>query len=61
MLKITDDKGKWHFLALPSVLDNGVKRPMNALSRLINGISSSNHGDFWCDGCLHSIRTKTTL
>ena len=62
LLKITDDKGKWHFLALPSVLDeNGVKRPMNALSRLMKGISSSNHGDFYCYGCLHSYRTKTTL
>ena len=28
LLKITDDTGKWHFLALPSILDeDGVKRP----------------------------------
>ena len=47
LLKITDDKSNWHFLALPSALDeNGVKRPMKALSKLMNGISSSNHGDF---------------
>ena len=62
LLKITDDKGNWHFLALPSALDeNGVKRPMKALSKLMNGISSSNHGDFYCYGCFHSFRTQTTL
>ena len=27
----------------------------------MNGISSSNHGGFYCYGCLHSFRTKTTL
>ena len=62
LLKITDDKGNWHFLALPSALDeNGVKRPMKALSKLINGISSSNHGDFYFYGCFHSFRTQATL
>ena len=36
LLKISDGKGKWHFLALPSVLDNdSVKRPYKSLSRLI--------------------------
>ena len=62
LLKITDDKGNWHFLALPSTLgENGVKRPMKALSKLMNNISSSNHGDFYCYGCFHSFRTQTTL
>ena len=62
LLKITDDKGNWHFLALPSVLDeNGVKRPMKALSKLMNGISSSNHDDFYYYGCFHSFRTQATL
>ena len=62
MLKITDDKGNWNFLELPSVLDeNGVKRPMRALSKLMNGISSSNHGYFYCYGCFHSFRTQATL
>ena len=62
LLKITDDKGSWHFLALPSVLDeSGVKRPVKALSKLMNGISSSNHGDFYCYGCFHSFRTQKTL
>ena len=61
LLKITDDKGNWHFLSLRGALDeNGVKRPMKALSKLMNGISSSNHGDF-CYGCFHAFRTQTTL
>ena len=40
LLKITDGKGKWHFLASPSVLDenDGVKRPYKILSRLMEGI-----------------------
>ena len=50
LLKITDDKGKWHFLALPSILDedgvpsildeDGVKRTSKSLSRLREGIAS---------------------
>ena len=27
----------------------------------MNGISSSNHGDFYCYGCFYSFRTQTTL
>ena len=41
LLKITDDKDKWHFLALPSILDeDGVKRTSKSLSRLREGIAS---------------------
>ena len=62
LLKISDEKGKWHFLALPSILDeDGVKRPYKSLSRLMEGISSNNHGDFYCLGCFSSFHTKTTL
>ena len=62
LLKISDEKGKWHFLALPSILDeDGVKRPYKSFSRLMEGISSNNHGDFYCLGCFSSFRTKTTL
>ena len=62
MLKINDGKGKWHFLALPSNLDeDGVKRPYKSLSRLMEGISSNNHGDFYCLGCFSSFCTKSTL
>ena len=62
LLKISDGKGKWHFLALPSVLDeDGVKRPYKSLSRLMEGISSNSHGDFYCLGCFSFFRTKSTL
>ena len=27
----------------------------------MEGISSNNHGDFYCLGCFSSFRTKTTL
>ena len=38
LLKMSDDKDKWHFLALPSNLDeHGVKRPYKSLSRLMEG------------------------
>ena len=62
LLKISDSKGKWHFLALPSVLDEDcVKRPYKSLSRLMEGISSNSHENYYCLGCFHSFRTETTL
>ena len=62
LLKVNDGKGKWHFLALPSDLDeDGVKRPYKSFSRLMEGISSNNHGDFYCLGCFSSFRTNSTL
>ena len=62
LLKITDESDKWHFLALPSILDeDGVKRPTKSLSRLMEGIASKSHGDFYCYGCLHSFCTQSTL
>ena len=61
LLKITDGD-KWHFLVLPSILDeDGVKWPVKSLSRLMEGISSKSHGDFYCYGCLHSFCTQSTL
>ena len=62
MLKITDESDKWHFLALPSILDDdGAKRPTKSLSRLMEGISSKSHGDYYCYGCLHSFCTQSSL
>ena len=56
LLKISDGNGKWHFLALPSVLDkDGVKRPYKNLSRLMEGISSNSHENYYCLGCFHSF------
>ena len=59
LLKTTDDSNsRWHFLALPSILDeDGVKRSTKSFSRLMEGISSKSHGDFYCYGCLHSFCT----
>ena len=62
LLKISDDEGKWHFLALPRILEEDVvKRPYKSLSRLMEGISSKSHDNVYCLGCFNSFRTKTTL
>ena len=62
MLKISDGKGKWHFLTLPSDIDeDGVKRPYKSLSRIMEGIASNIHENYYCLGCFHSFRTETTL
>ena len=62
LLNITDESEKRHFLALPSILDeDGVKRPTKSLSRLMEDISSKSQGDFYCDACLHSFCTQSTL
>ena len=53
LLMITNGE-KWHYIALKSVrTDDGFNRPIRALSRLFRGITSNNHGDFYCLGCLH--------
>ena len=39
----------WYYLAVKN------------LSALLRGISSKNHGDFFCLDCLHSFRTKNKL
>ena len=46
---ITNDDKNWHYLAVKSV------------SRLLRGITSNHHGDFYCLHCLHSYRTKKDL
>ena len=53
---------KWHFLSLPTILDeDGAKRPTKSLPRLMEGIASKSHDDFYCYGCLHSFCTQPTL
>ena len=53
--KQSDEVDKWHYIALKSVrTDDGFYRPIR-LSRLFRGITSNNHGDFYCLGCLHSF------
>ena len=41
--------------------DDGFNLPIRSLSRLFSGITSNNHGDFYCLGCLHSFRTDNAL
>ena len=48
LLMITDGE-KYHYLAVKS------------LSRLLYGITSNHHGDFYCLGCLHSFQTDSAL
>ena len=62
MLKIGDDKGKLHYLAFPSNLDeDDFRRPIKSISSLFEGMSSKSHGDFYCYVCLHSFRTEIAL
>ena len=57
-----DAEEKWHYIALKSELtDDGYKGPLSSLSRLFRGITSSNNGDFYCLGCLHSLQTNNAL
>ena len=48
LLMITDAE-KWHYLVV------------NNLSRLLRGVTSKHHADFYCLNCFHSYRTKTKL
>ena len=58
---ITNGK-KWHYIALKSArTDDGFNHPLKSLSRLFRGVTSNNHGDFYCLGCLHSFRTDNSL
>ena len=45
---ITDGE-KWHYLVV------------NNLSRLLRGVTSNHHADFYCLNCFHSYRTKNKL
>ena len=60
--KQNDEVNKWHYIALNSVhTDDGFSRPIRSLSRLLRGITSNNHRDFYCLGCLHSFQTDNAL
>ena len=46
------------YIALKSARTNdGFNRPIRSLSRLFRGVTSNNHGDFYCLNCLHSFGT----
>ena len=60
--KQSDEVDKWHYIALKSArTDDGFNRPIRSLSRLFRGITSNNHGDFYCLGCLYSFWTDNVL
>ena len=67
LLIITDNKhsdeiDEWHCIALKSIpTDDGFNRPIRILSALFRGITSNNHGDFYCLDCLHSFTTDNKL
>ena len=46
---ITDNGKNWRYLAVKSI------------SKLVTGITSNNHGDFYRLNCFHSYRTKSKL
>ena len=57
-----DTEEKWHYIALKSEpTDDRYKNPINSISALFRGITSSNNGDFYCLGCLRSYRTDNAL
>ena len=62
LLKIWNGK-KWHFLALKSEEEENSDcvKPTKSFSRLIRGISSNSHENYYCFGCFHSFRCKSTL
>ena len=60
--KQSDEVDKWHYIALKSVrTDDEFNHPLRSLSRLFRGITSNNHGDSYCLGCLHSFRIDNAL
>ena len=60
--KQSDEVDKWHYILFKSVrTDDGFNHPIRSLSRLFTGITSNNHGDFYCLGCLHSFGTDNAL
>ena len=62
VLLMIADGGKWHYIALKSEpADDGFICPTKSLSKLFRGITSNNHGDFYCLNCLHSFRTDNAL
>ena len=52
----------WHYTALKSVRrDDAFNQPIRISSRLVRGITSTNHGYFYSLDCLHSFRTDNAL
>ena len=62
LLKISDGD-KWHFLALKSDTEENsdCMKPTKSFSKLMRDISSNSHESYYCFGCFHSFRCKSTL
>ena len=62
LLRIIDDKGTWHFLAMKSEpTEDGYMKPFKSVSRLMCNKSSKSHENYYCYGCFHSFRYQSTL
>ena len=62
VLFIITDGEKWHYASLKNEpAEDGFNRLTKSLSKLFRGITSNNHGDFYCLNCLHSFRTDNAL
>ena len=61
---ITDNE-KWYYLALKSEQifygEKWCNCAVGSLSKLLTGMTSNHHGDFYCLNCYHSYSTKTRL
>ena len=49
LLIITDNSNNWYYIVIKK------------MKRLIKGVTSSHHGDFFCRSCMHSYRTENAL
>ena len=62
LLRIIDDKGTLHFLALKSEpTEDGYMKPFKSFSRLMCNKSSKSHENYYCHGCFDSLRCQSTL
>ena len=61
LLKISDGD-KWHFLALKSDTEENsdCMKPTKSFPKLMRDISSNSHENYYCFGCFHSFRCKST-
>ena len=51
LLKITDNNGTWHFLALKSEpTEDGYMKPIKSFSQLMRNKSSKSHENYYCYG-----------
>ena len=62
---MVNDGEKWHYLALKcEPIFYGEKWcncAVRSFSRLLRGMTSNHHGDFYCLNCYHSCSTETRL